>query len=126
MPAVKKKPPVLECGDPSRPCPAEGVAERIHELSETLAVHAAKMEATIEKIEVLVDKAGHALFGNGSPGILIRLDRLEQNEEERSKKQETARKLGIGVIVAIAGQAFLTVAAFLWILIKSLIADGVL
>lgn len=126
MPAVKKKVIPVECADPARPCPAEGMADRIHELSETMAVHAARMEQSIEKIEALVDKASKVLFGNGTPGIIVRLDRVEQQSDQRLRKEEQLRKMAIGLMVALLAQAAITAAGVIWAVVRMAVRTGAL
>lgn len=126
MSVSKKKPTEFDCADPTRPCPAEGMADRIAQLSETMAVHAERMELSIARIEELVDKASKVLFGNGTPGIVLRLDRLEVQSDLRLKKEEQLRKLAIGLMIALLGQAIITAGGVVWAIVRMAVKTGAL
>jgi hypothetical protein len=42
-----------------------------------------RVETSVDSLNEKVDRVLYALEGNGTPGLKVRVDRLEQNEESR-------------------------------------------
>jgi len=107
-------------------CPADAIGEKINVLSATLAVHASKLEEATERLDELIEKVTKTLFGNGTPGVIIRLDRMEQAHELRTKREERLGKFIAALLLGVGVQALLGIGAFVWVLIRLALNHGAL
>ena len=121
-----KKQPKDTCLDPERECPAQDLQGTLNTLTTQLAVHIEHMEGSILRIEEVVNKASKVLFGNGTPGIVIRLDRLETAADERTKRENQIRKWLMGVGVALIVQAAVTAGGIIWAVVRMAVKAGAL
>lgn len=62
------------------------------------------MKTQLDRIEEELKKLNHMVTGNGTPerGIIVRLDRIEQNEKTRNKYVGAAIVAAIGAAVTTA------------------------
>jgi hypothetical protein len=120
--AVRSKRPTTakdECVvEPTRDCPAEGYASQIAELGKHLELSALALQTSVTRIEDFVNKAEKALFGNGTPGLMTRMDRIEQSDLRREKTQEGIRKVAISVVVGLIIQGLCVMAAGIYAMVK--------
>lgn len=56
-----------------------------------------RVETSVDSLNEKVDRVLYALEGNGTPGLKMRVDRLEQREESRAKW------IGMAVTASIGG-----------------------
>lgn len=59
-----------------------------------------RVETSVDSLNEKVDRILHALEGNGTPGLKLRVDRIEQREESRAKW------LGMAVTASVGGVLF--------------------
>lgn len=62
-----------------------------------------RMESMLETIAVKTDKLTEAFYGNGKPGILTRVDRLEQSDK---RHRWAARTLIAGAVAFVCDVIF--------------------
>lgn len=106
-----------KCPDPVRECPAESIKGQMELLAQ-------RMTGSLDRVDSFIEKADKTLYGNGSPGLVTRIDRIEQSDIRRERTQETLRKIAVGIVVGLSIQTAVVVGSAIYALVQFVSQHG--